>query len=80
MDIPPHPTRHARTLESPRSDFGLTPAFISAYFLPCNCKEAREANGIPLLATDADIAAAGLALASGAMDLAALLDWILARR
>ena len=39
-----------------------------------------EANGIPLRATDADIAAAGLALASGAMTQERLLDWILARR
>ena len=39
-----------------------------------------EANGIPLRATDADIAAAGLALASGAMTQEQLLDWILARR
>jgi len=39
-----------------------------------------ETNGIPLRVTDADIASAGLALASGAMDRAALLDWILARR
>jgi len=31
-------------------------------------------------ATDADIAAAGLALASGAMTRERLLDWILARR
>ena len=39
-----------------------------------------EANGIPLRATDADIVAAGLALASGAMTQEQLLDWILARR
>jgi death-on-curing protein len=39
-----------------------------------------EANGIPLRATDADIAVAGLAVAAGTMDRQGLLDWILARR
>ena len=39
-----------------------------------------EANGIPLRATDTDIAAAGLAVAAGTMDRQGLLDWILARR
>ena len=39
-----------------------------------------ETNGIPLRATDADIAAAGLAVAAGTMDRKGLLDWILARR
>ena len=39
-----------------------------------------ETNGVPLRATDADIAAAGLAVAAGTMDRRGLLDWILARR
>ena len=39
-----------------------------------------EANGIPVNATDADIAAAGLAIAAGTMTQERLLDWILARR
>lgn len=39
-----------------------------------------ETNGVPLRATDADIAAAGLAVAAGTMDRQGLLDWILARR
>ena len=39
-----------------------------------------ETNGVPLRATDADIAAAGLAVAAGEMDCKGLLDWILARR
>ena len=39
-----------------------------------------EANGIPVAATDADIAAAGLAVAAGEMTQDELLDWILARR
>ena len=39
-----------------------------------------ETNGVPLRATDADIAAAGLAVAAGEMDRKGLLDWILARR
>ena len=39
-----------------------------------------EVNGIPVNASDADIAAAGLALAAGTMNQEGLLDWILARR
>ena len=39
-----------------------------------------ELNGIPLRCAPGDIAAAGLALASGAMSQEQLLDWILARR
>ena len=39
-----------------------------------------EANGIPLRCAPGDIAAAGLAVASGEMSCQDLLDWILARR
>ena len=44
------------------------------------CQRDLEANGIPLRCEPGEIAAAGIAVASGTMSYRELLDWILARR